>query len=301
MVKEPSTIQAGLVTACFGNRGYLDTGDGERQRYILKGRRIRAVCGDRVSWEPQKQGAELLVTAVLDRDNLLQRPNSRGKAEALAANLSRLVVVMAAEPEPDFFIADRYLCAAELMPAAAVIVWNKTDLGTTAPNELDDYRRLGYPVVATSVTENQGITELSNILAEGISMLAGQSGVGKSSLINSLVPTAEVAVGELSAASGEGKHTTTASMMHSLQNGGRLIDTPGVREFAPAISNTTSIQLGYREISQLAIKCRFSNCQHLREPDCAVKEAVETAAISKRRYASYKRLVNSSNARDKLR
>jgi ribosome biogenesis GTPase len=301
MVKEPSTIQAGLVTACFGNRGYLDTGDGERQRYILKGRRIRAVCGDRVSWEPQKQGAELLVTAVLDRDNLLQRPDGRGKAEPMAANLSRLVVVMAAEPEPDFFIADRYLCAAELMPAAAVIVWNKTDLGTTAPNELDDYRRLGYPVVATSVTENQGITELSNILAEGISMLAGQSGVGKSSLINSLVPTAEVAVGELSAASGEGKHTTTASMMHSLQNGGRLIDTPGVREFAPAISNTTSIQLGYREISQLAIKCRFSNCQHLREPDCAVKEAVETAAISKRRYASYKRLVNSSNARDKLR
>jgi ribosome biogenesis GTPase len=301
MVKTPASIQSGLVTACFGRRGYLDTGDGERQRYILKGRKNRAVCGDRVSWEKQAQGAELLVTAVLDRDNLLQRPDGRGKAEPMAANLSRLVVVMAPEPEPDFFIADRYLCAAELMPAAAVIVWNKTDLGTTAPNELDDYRRLGYPVVATSVTENQGITELSNILAEGISMLAGQSGVGKSSLINSLVPTAEVAVGELSAASGEGKHTTTASMMHSLQNGGRLIDTPGVREFAPAISNTTSIQLGYREISQLAIKCRFSNCQHLREPDCAVKEAVETAAISKRRYASYKRLVNSSNARDKLR
>jgi ribosome biogenesis GTPase len=300
-VNAPSDKQTGLVTACFGNRGHLDSGDGERRRYILKGRRLRAVCGDRVHWEQQSQGTELLVTAVLERDNLLERPDSRAKSEPLAANLSRLVVVLAQEPEADFYIADRYLCAAELLPAAAVVVWNKTDLGAATPPELIVYRRLGYPVIETSVKSNQGIAELSDQLEEGISMLAGQSGVGKSSLINMLVPAAEVSVGELSAASGEGKHTTTASMMHTLQNGGRLIDTPGVREFAPVISDTASIQYGYREIAQLADKCRFSNCQHLREPDCAVKAALGSDALSAQRYDSYKRLQNSSAALDKLK
>lgn len=281
---------SGLVVASFGNRGQLDSGDGVRRRYVLKGRKLRAVCGDRVRWCEQQQGNELLVTEVLARDNVLERPDSRGKSEAIAANLSQLVVVLAPEPEPDFFIADRYLCAAEMMAAEAIIVWNKTDLGAPIPDQVKTYRNLGYNVLETSAQQNKGIRKLAAALDNGIAMLAGQSGVGKSSLINKLVPEADVAIGELSVSSREGKHKTTASMMHMLPNRGRLIDTPGVREFAPVVVDPVRVQTGFREISQLAHDCRFVNCQHLREPDCAVKAAVESGRVDERRYESYRRL-----------
>ncbi|MGI9291576.1 MAG: ribosome small subunit-dependent GTPase A [Gammaproteobacteria bacterium] len=286
----------GIITACFGTRGYLDTGDGERRRYILKGRKLRAVCGDRVYWQEQDSGSELLVTEIQERSNLLERPDTRGKAEPLAANIDKLLIVLASEPEPDCFIADRYICAAELIHAAPVIIWNKTDLSAGLPDDLQTYRSLDYPVVETSAIQHSGIKQLSELIAGATSMLAGQSGVGKSSLINILIPDAEAAVGELSAASGEGKHTTTASVMHTLANKGRLIDTPGVREFAPAINGTERIQLGFREIARLADQCRFSDCKHLREPDCAVKTALENGEISARRYESYKRLLNTTTA-----
>jgi len=285
-----SADDPGLIVASFGNRGQLDSGDGTRRRYVLKGRKLRAVCGDRVRWRKQQQGNELLVTEVLARDNVLERPDSRGKSEPIAANLSQLVVVLAPEPEPDFFIADRYLCAAEMMSAEAIIVWNKTDLHALVPDQLENYRSLGYNVLETSAQQNAGIQELAAVLENGIAMLAGQSGVGKSSLINKLVPDADAAIGELSASSREGKHKTTASMMHMLPNHGRLIDTPGVREFAPVVSDPVLVQTGFREIMKLAQDCRFVNCQHLREPDCAVKAAVESGDVAERRYESYRRL-----------
>ncbi len=291
-----SADNAGLVIASFGNRGQLDSGDGIRRRYVLKGRKLRAVCGDRVHWRQQPQGDELLVTEVLARDNLLERPDSRGKREPIAANLSQLVVVLAPEPEPDFFIADRYLCAAEMMPADAIIVWNKTDLHARVPEELTNYRDLGYTVVETSAGENTGIQELAGVLANGIAMLAGQSGAGKSSLINKLVPDADAAIGELSASSREGKHKTTASVMHTLPNNGRLIDTPGVREFAPVVNDPVRVQTGFSEIMRLAPDCRFSDCQHLREPDCAVKAAVEAGSVSEQRYESYRRLRHNAES-----
>jgi ribosome biogenesis GTPase / thiamine phosphate phosphatase len=299
-MSEASADNVGLVVASFGNRGQLDNGDGTRRRYVLKGRKLRTVCGDRVRWSEQHQGNELLVTEVLARDNLLERPDSRGKREPIAANLSQLVVVLAPEPEPDFFIADRYLCAAEMMRADAIIVWNKTDLRPHLPEELTNYRDLGYTVMETSAGENTGIQELAGLLANGIAMLAGQSGVGKSSLINRLVPDADVAIGELSASSGEGKHKTTASVMHTLPNNGRLIDTPGVREFAPVVSDPVRVQTGFREILHLAPGCRFSDCQHLREPDCAVKAAVKAGSVSEQRYESYTRLRHHAEGLNQL-
>jgi ribosome biogenesis GTPase len=126
--------------------------------------------------------------------------------------------------------------------------------------------------------------------------MVGQSGIGKSSLINALVPGASVEVGKLSPATDEGKHTTTASVMHKLPNGGRLIDTPGVREFIPHISDSRNVQAGFREIIDAAEKCRFSDCQHLREPDCAVKNLVTSGKIGRRRYESYKRLIHKNRS-----
>jgi len=286
----------GLVVASFGNRGRLDPGDGTAERFVLKGRRLRAVCGDRVDWQAQEQGNELLVTAIHERDNALERPDSRGRTELVAANLSRLIIVLAPEPEPDFFIADRYLCAAEMMAIDTLIVWNKIDLKAPVPDEITNYQSLGYTLLETSINTTGGLPEFAAALAAGISMLVGQSGVGKSSLINQLVPDTNAATSELSSVSREGKHTTTASIMHTLPSGGRLIDSPGVREFAPVIRDPARVEMGFREIVERATECRFSNCQHLREPSCAIKAAVESGAITARRYESYKRLRSSAEA-----
>lgn len=288
--------QLGTVVASYGQRGFVALADEHRSRYVLKGRKLRAVCGDHVTCVRQAGTDELLVTQLHHRRNALERPNGRGRTEALAANIDRVVVVTAAEPKPDYFMVDRFLCAAELMTAAAVIVINKVDLENIEDAELAHYATLDYPLVRASATHASGLTELVATLSDGVSILVGQSGVGKSSLINCIVPAADVPVGALSAGSGEGRHTTTASYMHTLANGGRLIDSPGVREYAPAIGDAARIQAGFREIVARADGCRFSNCQHTREPNCAVKAAVENGVISERRYASYKRMRNMQAA-----
>ena len=285
---------AGVVVAAFGNRGRLETADGTTLRYLLKGRRLRTVCGDRVMWEQPPQSHETLVTEVLPRDNALQRSDAKGHVETIAANLTQPLVVLAPAPEPDLFLVDRFLCAAALMDCSPLLVCNKTDLGFDDSFEaaLDEYRRLGYPVVQTCAVPDGNVAELARLLTGHISILVGQSGVGKSSLINALVGAAAAAVGTLSEASAEGKHTTSASVMHRLADGARLIDSPGVREFVPNISASSEVQLGFPEIVALAGNCRFANCQHQREPDCAIKQACADGDISPRRYASYKRLKN---------
>jgi len=279
------------VIASYGRRGIL-LSDGAQLPYILKGRQLKPVCGDRVCWEETGIPGETLVTAILDRDNQLQRPDSRGKTEVLGANLAALAVVAAAEPDPDFFIADRFICAAELMGARPLFVWNKTDLGADEPAELAVYERLGYPVVRASAISGEGIEELETRLADGFAMLVGQSGVGKSSLINQLLEDVAIPTRELSRSTGEGRHTTTAAYAHRLRSGGMLIDSPGIRDFAPVIEDSARIQSGFREIVSLAENCRFADCSHLREPNCAVRAAVTEGTVDERRYESYRRLCN---------
>jgi ribosome biogenesis GTPase len=179
------------------------------------------------------------------------------------------------------------------MDIEAAVVWNKSDLSAPRPDDLAAYERIGYSIIATSAAAASGLDSLRARLAGKISMLVGQSGVGKSSLINLLVPGAEVAVGEISAATEEGRHTTTASMMHTLPEGGRLIDSPGVRDFQPALDAAADVERGFRELREVAHDCRFSDCRHLREPDCAVREAVADGRISPRRYESYRRVYRS--------
>ena len=293
----------GLVVASFGQRGMLSPAPISHQArpndntqpvpFILKGRKLRAVCGDRVIWHLSADG-DAVVSEVLTRQNALERPDSRGHPETIAANLTHIVVVLAPVPEADFFIADRYLCAAEILRAKAVVVWNKADLQPEPPSELGIYATLGYPVVNCSTETGTGIDELESHLSTGVAMLVGQSGVGKSSLINKMIPNAEMATGELSSANREGKHTTTASFMHRFRSGGRLIDSPGVRDFAPAIRDVTDVAFGFVEINSTSKQCRFADCQHLREPNCAVKDAVAAGSINERRYESYKRLRNST-------
>jgi len=301
LVVASQSKQSGLVVAAHGRRGILETQDGQIIRYLVKGRHLRVVCGDRVTWAGQKYDRAAMVTNLLPRDNMLERmPPGRNDVEILAANLTCVVVVVAPIPKPDWFLIDRYLCAGELMGCRLLLVSNKNDLENQSPDNIKDtwrdtpeintYISLGYRCLSVSARIAESLNDLRTELQNQIAILVGQSGVGKSSLINQLVPDAKITVGAISKATDEGTHTTTASTMHSLPHGGRLIDTPGVREFVPVIRDAQSVQSGFREILSLAGDCRFSNCQHLREPDCAVKKARDAGKISLRRYESYKRL-----------
>lgn len=285
--------QEALITATFSRRMNIRLGDDRSVRARVKGKRLRPVCGDRVLAEPIPKEPEWLITEVLPRSNALARPDSRGRAEVLAANLELVVVVTADPPTPDWFVVDRYLAAAALLELPAAIAFNKIDLGDPAAattDVLDDYDRIGYATVLLSAKTGRNLDRLEELMRERVAIIVGQSGVGKSSIINRLVADAELRIGELSAARGEGRHTTVNSVMLDLPNGGAVIDSPGVRDYAPATESTAEVTHGYVEIAARAGDCRFANCRHLREPGCAVKAAVASGEVSPRRYESYKRL-----------
>ena len=282
----------GLVVATYSRRMQLLLPDGRRVDARIKGKRIKPVCGDRVEAEPIPDEPDWLITAVCARRNELTRPNLRGKIEVLAANIDRLLVMAAPAPVPDWSIVDRYLCAAELTGASAAVIFNKSDLraAESVDEVLNDYTRIGYQAVRCSAKQRLNIDAIAALMRHGVSIIVGQSGVGKSSLINRLQQDDRQRVSAVSDKSGEGRHTTVNSAMLQLPGGGAVIDSPGVRDYAPAL-RPDEVVAGYREISTAGRDCRFANCRHLREPACAVKEAVEKGTISKRRYDSYRHLL----------
>lgn len=233
---------------------------------------------------------------------MLSRSDSRGLEESIAANLDQLGVVVAPEPACDPYIVDRYVAGACYAGIAPILIVNKQDL-TADPGALaftEPLRRLGLPVYVVSARTGAGLPELVEGLRGRRSLLAGQSGVGKSSLLNALAGDAIRATGHLSAGSGEGRHTTVSSAILRLP-WGELADSPGVRDYAPPVVPLKDVQHGYAEIAALAVGCRFQDCQHLREPQCAVQAAVASGAIDGRRYESYRRLLNLTRQLDEKR
>ncbi len=281
------------VTATFSRRMELRLDNDNVVVARIKGKKLRCVCGDRVLAEPIQNETDWLITDVLPRDNELARPNSRGRIEVLAANLDFLVVVAANPPSPDWFVVDRYLSAAELMHIDAAVVFNKTDVGpldNATVEALSDYEHIGYRTIRCSAKTGENVGDIENILNNRTAIIVGQSGVGKSSLINQLVEGSQQRTAAVSEATGEGRHTTVNSAMLELRNGGVVIDSPGVRDYAPPTMTIDDVIHGFREIEETGNNCKFANCRHLREPDCAVKAAVLDNKINERRYESYKRL-----------
>ena len=282
------------VIATYGRHLLLRDAAGERRMARPMGRHLEIVCGDRV--QCRSEGDELLAESILPRKSFLRRSTLRGRSEPLGANLTQLAVIVAPVPQPDLFLIDRYLCAAASAPMHAVIVLNKCELPAAAKigQELAQYSSLGYEVLQVSAMATgdaqSGLAALRNALRDQTTIMVGQSGVGKSSLTRLVTSDdSEIAIGGLMREE-EGRHTTTASRLYDCDSGGRIIDSPGVRDFAPAIDDLERGSLGFREVAQLAPQCRFQDCSHMQEPHCAVRAAVEAGGVHKRRYESYRRL-----------
>ena len=284
-----ATSGTGTVLASFG-RGVLVQADGMTLRCALTGRKQRIVCGDRVTWvyPPSADGPS--VQSIEPRRNLLERIDARGRAEPVAANIDRLAIVVAAEPAPDWFLVDRYWAGAVLKDLEGLLIINKLDLGTLSIQpEIRTYRSLNLPCVEVASQSGAGMAELARILDGRVTLLVGQSGVGKSSLVNALVPDAAAQTAELTR-DFEGRHTTTTARWYQLSGNSAIVDAPGVRDFAPPAHLVRAAERGFVEIHRLSVNCRFKDCRHMEEPGCAVRTAVVAQQIAPRRYESYRRL-----------
>lgn len=258
------------------------------------------VCGDGVIWQAS-QTQEGVVVAVEPRRSVLQKPGFGGKLKAMAANIDQIVIVSSIKPEPNPYLIDRYLVAAENLPADAIILINKIDLmdenSQTLVEQIEaEYKPIGYPVIKFSNITDQGYDELMSRLKTRTSIFVGLSGVGKSSIINHLMPELDLRIGELSAASGEGTHTTTNSTLYSLPCGGKLIDSPGVRDFGLWSISAENILKGFPELRPYTGQCKFSNCKHDTEPDCAIRKALQEKKISFERFTSYQKMITEYQA-----
>jgi ribosome biogenesis GTPase len=286
-----STV-VGRVIATFGRHLVVRTAAGAELQARPFGRALGVVCGDEVRCRLDPRHEEVHVIEVLPRRSALWRANARGGAEPVVANLTQLLVVLAPLPLPDLFVVDRYVAAATAAGVPATLIVNKCDLaiGATLHAELEAYAAADFAAIACSAATGAGMEQLLAALGPGTrSALVGQSGVGKSSLVRRLLPQAQVTVGELVRAA-EGRHTTSAARLFDLPHGAALIDSPGVRDFAPAVSALDERTLGFPEVARLAAGCRFNDCRHMREPGCAVRAAAENASWHARRYESYRRL-----------
>ncbi len=214
----------------------------------------------------------------------------------VAANIDTIVIVCAVEPEPSLDLIDHYLVAAENLPASAIVVINKMDLinSNAILNLLKNkYENLPYSIIETSIKNPSCLDLLSEKLSKNTCVFVGQSGVGKSTLINALIPSTKIKTQSISTATLQGKHTTSVTILYDLPHGGELIDSPGVRDFLLPKLNKEKIIHGFYEIRELGRQCKFHNCAHMSEPNCAVKDALNKGKLNQARYTSYKNMMQS--------
>lgn len=294
---QQSQQQTGLVIAHYGARLLVETEDQQTRECHSRKSAGPLVAGDRVV--VQTGDSDSVIIERLPRHCELTRPDSRGKPRIIAANIDQMLIVIAPRPPFKQGLLDRYLVAGELSGIAPVIVHNKTDLLDDAElqnlrEHLSIYTRIGYPLAFVSAHRTHGLEPLHELLNGRNNIVVGQSGVGKSSLINSLLPHVNARVGDVSEATNKGTHTTTtARLYHLADQQGNIIDSPGVREFGLWQVAPAQLAAGFREFGEYRSQCKFRDCLHRQEPGCAVRQAVEDGAISSQRYASYLNLLES--------
>jgi ribosome biogenesis GTPase len=276
----------GLVVAAFGKRYEVELDDKRRISCVTRGKKTDIASGDcvEIALTDHHEG---VVERILPRETLLYRSNAF-KSKLLAANVTQIVIVLATQPSFYEALLNRCLVAAEAAGIKVLIVLNKADLANEeATEKLALYTKLGYQTLLLSATHN--IQPLLPFLNDEQSVMVGQSGMGKSTIINALLPEQSARTQEISAALDSGKHTTTATRLYHLNTTSSLIDSPGLQEFGLHHISQLELEQAFIEFRPYLGHCRFNNCRHLHEPDCAILEQVNSA-ISSTRLAQYQLL-----------
>ncbi|WP_045857396.1 small ribosomal subunit biogenesis GTPase RsgA [Teredinibacter purpureus] len=291
--------QHGTVITRYGKQADIETADGTLWRCYLRANLGEIVTGDNVIWQQEDDNCGVVVSVMQSR-NRLQRPDSYGKMRDVAANIDQVLITLAVEPEPHAGLIDRYLVVAENLDVKPVLLLNKADLlgepeSCSIQQLLHQYKLLGYDVVLASSKSEHGLDTLKVHLRNVTSIFAGQSGVGKSSIIQLLLPNEDIKIGELSEQIAKGRHTTTHSRLYHFPDGGNCIDSPGIRDFGLWHMNVDDVIHGFIELRQRAGHCKFRDCRHQQEPGCAITSAQQDGIISAERYESFCRIINTLN------
>lgn len=300
---ELGEARQGIIISRFGQHADVESKDGQIFRCNLRRSIDSLVCGDKILWRQGKETEHSIsgvIEAVHERDSVLSRPDVYDGVKPIAANISQILIVSSVLPAFNPDIIDRYIVAAEETRIKPVIVLNKTDLLTEdLSNEIEQqltiYRDIGYQIIYASNKTQQGIDALKDQLKGNISIFVGQSGVGKSTLTNSLMPELGVITQEVSENSGLGQHTTTVARLYHFEQGGDLIDSPGIREFGLWHLTPEQVCNGFVEFEDYLGLCKFRDCKHEKDPGCALVEAAKQDNIHPKRLASFQRILNSLN------
>ena len=304
MTGPASASEQGVVLHGTGGIWHVRTEGGIDREASLRGRlkieskqenALKLAVGDRVTIEPADSGPGWAISEIHERRSSLSRrsPGSGRTERVVAANVDQVVVVFAmVKPEPHPRMLDRFLTIAEANDLAARVVINKVDLASEAAAraKFAAYEKAGYAMHYTSTKAQHGLVELRAALQDRVSVFSGPSGVGKSSLLNALYPGLSLRVGEISESVNKGRHTTVGAFMHPLPGGGYVVDTPGLREVGMWAIAASELDRCFPEIRALRDECRFADCTHRAEPECAVREALSEGKLDRERYESYVKL-----------
>lgn len=293
--------EQGVVISRFGQHADVESTSGDIVRCNLRRSVGSLICGDQVMWRQGKSTEHSIsgvIEAVHERISELSRPDVYDGLKPIAANITQIIIVSCVLPAFNSDIIDRYIVACEQTKIKPVILLNKIDLmddelSVLVEKQLDIYREIGYQVMYASSADKTGLDELKTQLNDQTSIFVGQSGVGKSTLVNSLMPELGLLTKEVSENSGLGQHTTTVARLYHFNDGGDLIDSPGIREFGLWHLSAEQVADGFIEFDDYLGTCKFRDCKHQSDPGCSLVEAVESGKIRKERLASFQRIVES--------